>query len=202
MRLISSVFVLAGGLALSAGPFLARRIPAIQPELISSGTSFFMTQRQTPRQGPSATATPTEPEQGAHMDHKSKHGGTFFMALDNKHHLEGILAPPGTFRVYLYDDHTKPLKAEETRQATGTVQIGESDDAPKIDLAAGKKKETLEAALGNGVKFPVTLTLLLHLPGMEPDAKPELFNFQFTQFTDERGPGTCHPMANMPNMCR
>jgi hypothetical protein len=48
----------------------------------------------------------------------------------------------------------------------------------------------------------VTLTLLLHLPGMEPDAKPELFNFTFAQFTDERGPGTCHPMANMPNMCR
>jgi hypothetical protein len=136
------------------------------------------------------------------MDHKSKHGGTFFMALDNKHHLEGILVPPGTFRVYLYDDHTKPLKVEETRQASGTVQIGESDDAPKIDLTPGKKKETLEASLGNGVKFPVTLTLLLHLPGMDPDAKPELFNFTFLQFTDERGPGTCHPMANMPNMCR
>ena len=122
------------------------------------------------------------------------------MALDNKHHLEGILVPPGTFRVYLYDDHTKPLKAEETRQASGTVQVGESDDAPKIDLAPGKKKETLEANLGNGVKFPLTLTMLLHLPGMEPDAKPELFNFNFTKFTDERGPGTCHPMANMPNM--
>ena len=54
--------------------------------------------------------------------------------------------------------------------------------------------------MGNGVKFPVTLTLLLHLPGMEPDAKPELFDFTFMQFTDERGPGTCHPMANMPNM--
>jgi len=67
-------------------------------------------------------------------------------------------------------------------------------------LRCMKKKETLEANLGNGVKFPVTLTLLLHLPGMEPDAKPELFNFQFTQFKDERGPGTRHPMANKPNM--
>ena len=127
------------------------------------------------------------------MDHKSKHGGAFFMALDNVHHLEGVLLPPGTFRVYLYDDHTKPLKAEETRKASGTVQIGDADDAPKIDLAPGKIKEALEASLGEGVKFPVTLTLLLHLPGMEPDAKPELFNFTFTQFTDERGPGTCTP---------
>ena len=124
------------------------------------------------------------------------------MSLDNVHHLEGILVAPATFRVYLYDDHTKPLKAEETRKASGTVQIGESEDAPKIDLGPGKKKETLEANLGSGVKFPVTLTLLLHLPGMAPDAKPELFNFEFKQFTDERGPGSCHPMANMPNMCR
>jgi hypothetical protein len=90
--------------------------------------------------------------------------------------------------------------SRKTWQAGGKVQVGDSDGASKVDLAPGKKKETLEANLGNGVKFPVTLTLLLHLPGMEPDAKPELFNFTFTQITDERGPGSCHPMASMPNM--
>lgn len=200
MRLIHGVLVLTGGLALSAAPFLAKKIPAIQRELVSSSSSNFKANGQTNGPGLAAGSTPAAAEQGAHMDHKSKHGGTFFMALDNKHHLEGILVPPWTFRVYLYDDHTKPLKAEETRLASGTVQVGESDDAPKIDLAPGKKKETLEANLGNGVKFPLTLTLHLHLPGMEPDAKPELFNFTFTQFTDERGPGSCHPMASMPNM--
>ena len=78
--------------------------------------------------------------------------------------------------------------------------MGESDGAPIIGPAPAKKKETLEANLGNGVKFPVTLTLLLYLPGMEADAKPELFNITFKKFTDERGPGICHPMANMPNM--
>jgi hypothetical protein len=202
MRLIPGVFVLAGGLALSAAPFLAKRIPASQLELVPRSSSPSVIQGQTEGQAPAAGSTPAAPEKGAHMDHKSKHGGSFFMALDNVHHLEGILVPPGTFRVYLYDDHTKPLKAEETRKASGTVQVGESEDAPKIDLTPGKKKETLEANLGNGVKFPVNLTLLLHLPGMEPGAKPELFNFTFTQFTDERAPGTCHPMANMPNMCR
>jgi hypothetical protein len=194
MRVNHGVLILAGGLVLLAVPFSPKRVRAIQK------ASNFTTQSQVDVRGFAAGSTPAAPEQGAHMDHKSKHGGTFFMALDNKHHLEGILVAPGTFRVYLYDDHTKPLKAEETRQASGTVQVGESDDAPKIDLTPGKKKETLEAKLGGGVKFPLTLTLLLHLPGMEPDAKPELFNFKFTQFTDERGPGSCHPMANMPNM--
>jgi hypothetical protein len=153
------------------------------------------------KSAPPQRSTPGSSEEKAHMDHKSKHGGIFFMALDNKHHLEGALLPPGTFRVYLYDDHTKPLKAEQVKEASGTVQIGESEDAPKIDLVKGKKKETLEAALGEGIKFPIALTVLLHLPEMPPDAKPELFNFSFAKFTDENGPGTCIPMARMPNMC-
>lgn len=149
----------------------------------------------------SAQGSPEEStDSKAHMDHKPKHGGTFFMALDNKHHLEGVLLPPGTFRVYLYDDHTKPLKADQVREASATVQIGDSDDAPKIALAPGKKKETMEATLGADVKFPVALTLLLHLPGMAPDEKPELFNFTFSKFTDENGPGTSAPMGKMPGM--
>ena len=122
------------------------------------------------------------------------------MSADNSHHLEGVLLPPGTFRVYLYDDHTKPLKAEQVKQASGTIQIGDSENAPKILLVPGKPKEALEAALGAEVKFPVAITLLLHLPGMAPDAKPELFSFTFDKFTDENGPGASAPMGNMPGM--
>jgi hypothetical protein len=95
-----------------------------------------------------------------------------------------------------------PLKAGEARKASGTVHVGGSGDAPNIDLASEMRKETLEASSGNEVKFPVTLTLLLPLPGMGPDAKLELFNFAFTKFLDERGPGSCHPMADMTSMRR
>lgn len=197
MRSICSAFLFAGGLALVAVPLFAKGVSAIQGDSTPTASSD-PTSKGKDGQAPASTAA--APEQGAHMDHKPKHGGVFFMALDNKHHLEGILVPPATFRVYLYDDHTKPLKAQETRQASGTLQVGDSDDAPKIDLAPGKKKETLEASLGNGVKFPVDLTMLLHLPGMEPDARPELFNFTFKQFTDEHGPGSCRPMPSMPHM--
>jgi hypothetical protein len=67
-------------------------------------------------------------------------------------------------------------------------------------LIAEPKRKTLEVNLGNGVKFPWVVTLLLRLPGMEADAKLELFDFEFTQFTDGLGPGTRYPMANTPNM--
>ncbi len=164
--------------------------------VFSIGVVCNSAQDMTFSQGP----TSGDSQEKAHMDHKPKHGGTFFMCLDNNHHLEGVLLPPGTFRLYLYDDHTKPLKAEQVKQASGTIQVGDSDDAPKIALGPGKKKETMEVALGGEVKFPVAITMLLHLPGMALDAKPELFNFTFTQFTDEHGPGTSAPMGKMPGM--
>lgn len=63
-------------------------------------------------------------------------------------------------------------------------------------------KEMLEANLGDRLEFPVTFTLLLNLSGMGADAKPDLQNSEFMPFKDERWLGTCHPMANMPNMCR
>lgn len=179
-------------------------VPAIlaKPSFIEPQNSAGDTSKASQAPGSADASKPADTEQKAHMDHKSKHGGTFFMALDNQHHLEGVLLPPALFRIYLYDDHTKPLKAEKTRESSGTVQIGGSDEAPRIALGPGKKKEAIEASLGDAVKFPVALTVLLHLPDTPPDAKPELFNFAFTKFTDENGPGNCAPMAKMPDMCK
>ncbi len=129
-----------------------------------------------------AGKSPDQPMGGRHQDHNPKHGGTFFMAMDNKHHLEGTLLPSGIFRVYLYDAYARPLSQNKVKQASGSVQLGDSPDAPKIPLTVSKDGRTLEVALGKDVKFPFTLTLLLHFPDTPPNAKPELFTFPFSHY--------------------
>ena len=104
------------------------------------------------------------------------------MAMDNRHHVEGVLLPSGIFRVYLYDSHTQPLPAARMKQASGTVRIGDADNAPEVPLKLSTDGRTLEADVMKTAKLPMTLTLLLRLPGMASGAKPELFTFPFSHF--------------------
>lgn len=105
------------------------------------------------------------------------------MALDDKHHLEGVLIPPGIFRIYLYDAHTHLLSPAEMKNASGKVQWGGSEDSPELPLTLGKDGKTLESVFDRELRFPLTLTLWLHLPGSPPDARPELFTFPFSHYT-------------------
>src|SRR5262249_10482197 len=57
----------------------------------------------------------------AHGNHNPQHGGGFFMAPDNWHHLEGTYLAPGLFRLYLYDDYTKPLPLAQVRATEARV---------------------------------------------------------------------------------
>ena len=132
------------------------------------------------------------PRQRPHMDHVPKHGGVFFMSLDNRHHLEAVLLSPGIFRVYLYDAYTRPLPALKVKQAKGTVQLGDLAEDPKIPLTLGKDGQTLEAALPRGTKLPLSITLLLHLPDAKPGAKAEVFNFHFSHYLGAKAPAQ-HP---------
>ncbi|HXV63229.1 MAG TPA: heavy metal-binding domain-containing protein [Vicinamibacteria bacterium] len=61
-----------------------------------------------------------------HQDHYPKHGGIFFMAPDNWHHLEGAYPEEGVFRVYLYDNFSQSMDARRFR---GRAVLEEEFDA-------------------------------------------------------------------------
>lgn len=110
------------------------------------------------------------------------------MSMDNVHHLEGALLKSGVFRVYLYNIFTKPLPTAEVRGSSAYIQVGDSEDAPKLFLAPGKVGNVLETSLGKNLKLPVTITLYLRFQGAKPNARPEVFTFPFSQYVEENAP--------------
>ncbi|HWP84620.1 MAG TPA: hypothetical protein VNN17_05485 [Terriglobia bacterium] len=122
-------------------------------------------------------------EGGAHQDHTSKHGGTFFMALDNRHHLEGTLERPGVFRLYIYDAYTNPISPQELRAVDAKVIWGDEDGAPELPLKPNADGTALEAQAPQPVRFPLTITLLCRFAGSAPNSRPELFTFPFSHYS-------------------
>lgn len=109
-----------------------------------------------------------------HGNHNPQHGGEFFMAPDNWHHLEGAYPAAGVFRLYLYDDYTKPLPAAKVREIGGHVTTADGRDIP-----LKRNGRTLEANLGKA-GFPVALQARVKF---EPDGKENVFDFTFPDYS-------------------
>lgn len=105
----------------------------------------------------------------AHGDHNPRHGGILFMAPNGYNHLEGTLGDDGTFRLYLYDDFTRPI---DPRRFRGTI-----DDRP---LTLSEDGSTLTSAVPRprNSSDPTELVLELRFPGDDKDTR---FDFVFGQ---------------------
>ena len=125
----------------------------------------------------------------AHGDHNPKHGGIFFMAPDNWHHLEGAYPAAGRFRVYVYDDFSKPLSVARARKVRGRVVTKEVFD-PKT----GKTRELASTPLvlaRNGAFFEARIEALA-LPAkmtakisFSAGDKENRFDIAFTEYSRE-----------------
>jgi hypothetical protein len=112
-----------------------------------------------------------------HGNHNPQHGGAFFMAPDNWHHLEGAYFAPGTFRLYLYDDFTRPLPAAQVRATTARLIL--PNEGKEIPLV--RNGQFLQASIGK-LPFPVVMQAKVKF---QPDAPEHHFDFTFEKFSKD-----------------
>jgi Cu/Ag efflux protein CusF len=121
-------------------------------------------------------------ERRPHGDHNPRHGGSLFMATDQFHHLEGTFVAPGLFRVFVYDDMTRPLAVDGlSGQVSRADSNGHEIGTPIPVSVKNADNSTLEARIAD-VTFPLHLTLRLKF---RADGKEQLFDFTFLAYSKE-----------------
>jgi hypothetical protein len=107
-----------------------------------------------------------------HGDHNPRHGGLLFMAQDAFHHLEGAIGPDGRFRLYFYDDFTRPLDARAFRARVDGRELQASVNGAFLALPAAEAPSA-----------SVELTVHVTFPASE---REERFDFVLSHETGDR----------------
>src|SRR5262249_22962539 len=119
-----------------------------------------------------------------HGNHNPQHGGQFFMAADNWHHLEGTYLPSGVFRLHLYDDYTKPLPVAQVRAIAGNVFVKDPKTGEDKTVALTRSGQTLQGVIGK-VPFPAVMHAKVKFKADGPDNR---FAFTFDGYSKEPAP--------------
>jgi Heavy metal binding domain len=123
---------------------------------------------------PDGTAKQRKYSPRPHGNHNPQHGGGFFMAPDNWHHLEGAYYSTGTFRLYLYDDFTRPLPLADVRAAKARLILKDGKDIPLV-----RNGRFLEAKVGT---LPLPLSVQTKVK-FKDDAPENQFDFTFEKYS-------------------
>lgn len=122
----------------------------------------------------------------AHGDHNPRHGGQFFMAQDAWHHIEATLQPGNVFKVFFYDNFTKPIAVKDfqarvvTREEWDPV-AKKTNELEAFPLKTGRDGQTMEAPLKN-VTLPLKVSALVKFGGNSPEQR---FDFNFAELSKE-----------------
>jgi hypothetical protein len=127
----------------------------------------------------------------AHGNHNPQHGGQFFMAQDYWHHIEGAYPSPGVFRLYLYDDYTKPLAAAKVKDVRARLVTEVTDprtfvakETASVPLAMAEGGAYLEASIET---LPLPANIILQAT-FTPGGKEQRFDFAFTDYSTDTAP--------------
>jgi hypothetical protein len=116
-----------------------------------------------------------------HGDHNPKHGGQFLMAPNNWH-VEVTHPLAGLFRLYVYDDYSRPFVP---RGFAGRIVSVADGSARPIDAAVpftrAADRSRLEARVG-GLALPATIAVKVRFQVDEPEYR---FDFPFLDYSKE-----------------
>jgi len=170
--------------------------PLCSRQLIRVTTSLTWTCRAQPgvehlEPGTCADGTPMIMRRALrpHGNHHPQHGGQFFMAPDNWHHLEGAYPRDRVFRLYLYDDYSRPLTPDRLNKVRARVVTKETFDPSTrkttelatFPLRVVRNAGYLEARVDRAF-WPIELTAKVQF---EPNAPEHRFDFTFEATTNE-----------------
>jgi hypothetical protein len=138
----------------------------------------------------------------AHGDHNPKHGGIFFMAPDNWHHLEGTYPAAGRFRVYVYDDYSKPIRLAQARKVRGRVvtkeafdpKTGTTRELASTPLVLARNGAFFEARL-DPLALPAKLTAKISFSSEDKESR---FDFTFPGYSRDVASTSALPAQTAP----
>jgi hypothetical protein len=134
---------------------------------------------------PDGSATVVKYTPRPHGNHNPQHGGLFFMAPDNWHHLEGTFPRARLVRIYLYDDYTKPLPRDQMKSVEGRIvtksSVGGATREVSFPLVRSRNGQYLEATIDSRA-LPASIVAKVKL---KADAPEYHFDFTFTEFSKQ-----------------
>jgi hypothetical protein len=117
----------------------------------------------------------------AHGNHNPQHGGLFFMAPDNWHHVEGTYLPTGVFRLHLYDDYTKPLPLKQLQEVSAVLVAKSAKTGKEQEIPLARSGRYLQAPIGKQ-PFPAQMFAKVTFKRGEQTHR---FDFGFDGFSKE-----------------
>jgi hypothetical protein len=124
-------------------------------------------------------------ERRPHGDHNPRHGGQFFMADDSWHHLEGTYPRGGPFRVFFYDDYTRPMPVKGFSGSVAMLDANEKE-LDSFPLKPSRITNALETPIKGpwikGAALPLKVKLKVRF---DPEGKERPFDFTFAENTTE-----------------
>jgi heavy metal-binding protein len=115
-----------------------------------------------------------------HGDHNPKHGGQFFMAPNNWH-VEVTHPAPAIFRLYVYDDYSRPFVPNGFTARIIAMAAGTKTVDLAVPFAPSAARAALEARVP-GLALPATIAVKARFQPNEPEYR---FDFPFLDYSRE-----------------